>query len=175
MHERRRPSVVSIILIVTAGAFVLLASGCASSRPPDTVAVQLHGASGNGFSVQVSSEFVREAVESALGTSLECHGTVDPPLSTLLVELEREGSHARATVRRDDDVLRGSRHGRRFRLVISDDDGGQVEIRMPWAVAECLLGREATLREALARSGGRPTLEVRIAGKDGGRFKASIR
>ena len=45
---------------------------------------------------------------------------------------------------------------------------------MPWAVAECLLGREATLRPALARSGGRPTLEVRIAGKDGGRFRASL-
>jgi hypothetical protein len=43
------------------------------------------------------------------------------------------------------------------------------------AVAEYMLGREATLREAFAHSGGRPTLEVRIAGKEGGRFKASIR
>jgi hypothetical protein len=106
---------------------------------------------------------------------LNCQGTIDPPLSTLLVKLERKGPHARATVRRDGDVLRAWRHGRRFRLVISGDGAGRVEIRMPWAVAECMLGREATLREALASSGGRPTLEVRIAGKGGGRFKASIR
>ena len=42
----------------------------------------------------------------------------------------------------------GGARRQRLRLVISDEDGGQVEIRMPWAVAECMLGREATLREA---------------------------
>ncbi len=175
MHEPRRPSLVSLIVILAGAASVFLAAGCASSRPPDTVALQLHGAGGNGFSVEVSSSFVREAVESALGASLERRGTLDPPLSTLLVELERQGPRARATVRRDGDVLRGWRHGNRLRLVVSGDDGGQVEIRMPWAVAQWLLGRDATLREALARSGGRPTLEVRIAGKEGGRFEASLK
>ena len=42
--------------------------------------------------------------------------------------------------------------------------GEEVEIRMPWAVAECLLGRQPSLGEALARSGlvplrGTPTLQ----------------
>ena len=172
MRKPRRPSLASLIVIL---AGTLFAAGCASSRPPDTVALQLQGAGGKGLSVEVSSSFVRQAVESALGASLEHRGTLDPQLSTLLVELERRGPRARATVRRDGDVLRAWRHGSRLRLVVSGDDGGQVEIRMPWAVAEWLLGREATLGEALARNGGRPTLEIRFAGKEGGRFEASLK
>ena len=175
MRDRRRPPVVSVIVLLTGAAFVLLAAGCASSTPPDTVALQLQGAGGNGLSVEVSSSLVRGAVESALGASLERRGTLGPPLSTLLLELEQGGPRARATVRREGDVLRAWRYGSRLRLVVSGDDGGQVEIRMPWAVAEWLLGRDATLQEALARNGGRPTLEVRIAGKEGGRFEAALK
>jgi len=161
---------------LAAALAAILAAGCASSTAPapDTVAVQLNGAGGDGFTLRVSSSFVREAVESALGSSLECRGELDPPLSALLGRLDREGPHARASVRRDGDVLRGARHGRRLRLRISGEDGGEVEIRMPWAAAECLLGRASTLREALARSGGRPVLEIRIAGAEGGRFRASL-
>ncbi len=171
MHSRR-PVVVFLVGAVVA----LLAAGCASTTPPppDTVALQLHGASGEGLTVRVSSHFVREAVESALGSSLECHDTVDRDLAALLAELDRRGPHARATVRRDGDVLRGSRRGRRLDLSIKGDDGDALEIRMPWAVAECLLGRATSLHDALASSGGRPVLELRVAGADGGTFKASL-
>ncbi len=174
MQHGNRPSIVRGVLVVTAAISALVLGGCASSAPPDTVAVHLHGAGGNDFSMQVSSTFVRDAVESALGTSLECKSTVDPPLSDLLLALESRGPHSKASLQRGSEVLSASRHGRRLRLTLVGETGQKVEIRMPWAVAECLLGRETSLHEALAHSGGRPTIEVRIAGKDGGRFKASL-
>ncbi len=174
MQHGNRPSIVRRVFVVTVAISAVVLGGCASSAPPDTVAVRLHGAGGNDFSMQVSSTFVRDAVESALGSSLECKATVDEPLSDLLLALESRGPHSKASVQRGDELVQASRHGRRLRLTLVGDDGQKVEIRMPWAVAECLLGREASLHEALAHSGGRPTIEVRIAGRAGGRFKASL-
>jgi hypothetical protein len=155
-----------------AAAALLLASafvGCSSSRSEPDLRLDLDDSS---IELAVSSDLARSLLEDALDTPLDCSGDLDPELRSFLAALDRR-SRGRATLRNGNSELVGRRRGGRLDLELRGRDGGRLEATLPWAVADCLLGRDITLDEALGR--GRRPVEVRVVGADGQRLAASLR
>ncbi len=154
------------------GSLVVLIScaqlACSSSKKSNTVTLAYGGGS---TELTISDSVVRGMLENALDSDLECDGDLDPPLRNVFEKLERT-SKGHASIRGSDSTLYAKRRGGRLELRIDDHDGGRIETTMPWAVAECLLGRSTTLDEALGW--GRVPIEVEITGSDGTRIVARL-
>jgi hypothetical protein len=163
----------ALLLITT---LTLGLTACASTRPdpPDTVSLDIKGSGGTAFKVELSSDLVRDIVESALGSDLTCDGDLDEDMAALLQAIDNGRTWTSAEVRRGDEVLRARRRGTWLRLELGEVNGGALEVKMPWAVAECLWGQEATLADALRHHRGTAELEVRIKGESGGRFRLAL-
>lgn len=124
---------------------------------------------GDDLQITVSKALALGLLEGAVGSTLDCDGTVDSDFRNLLQALDRGGRNARATLRNHDAVIEARRRGRTLKMDIRDlDDGGRIGLVMPWAVAECLLGRDVFLDRSAAK------VKVRFEGPNGGTFEFKV-
>jgi hypothetical protein len=156
------------LIIRALGALALTVTvwACASSEPQSDLDLEIDGSE---IRLALSEEVARGAVERLLGSGLECDGEVDDGLLELLMELDRRGPRARATRRDGDTTLDARRRGSRLDLEIRGGGPGTIEASMPWAVAECLLGRTTTVRHAVSSS-----IRVTVDNPNGRNFSFSI-
>ncbi len=136
-----------------------VAMSCASSEPEPDLDFEL---SGDEIRLALSEEVARGVVEGLLGSSLECDGAIDDHLRDLLSGLERGGPRSRATRRDGETTLDARRRGGRLDLEIRGSGPGKIEASMPWAVAECLLGRSTTVDRAVSSA-----IKIRVSNPDG--------
>jgi len=136
-----------------------VAMSCASSEPEPDLDFEL---SGDEIRLALSEEVARGVVEGLLGSSLECGGAIDDDLRDLLSGLERGGPRSRATRRDGETTLDARRRGGRLDLEIRGSGPGKIEASMPWAVAECLLGRSTTVDRAVSSA-----IKIRVSNPDG--------
>jgi len=156
-------------------AVLLLATACASSKPkqPTLSITSGEGEDSSNLSITLSSDLARSALEAALGTKLDCKGELDPDVAAVLGSLQQKGRSGRVTRQYDDGRLVARRRGSTLHLEFeSRDDDGKLEAVMPWAVAECLLGRSMTLADALGH--GKQTIKVKLTGEDGESFEVRL-
>jgi hypothetical protein len=124
---------------------------------------------GQGVVVAVSAALAREVLEGAIGSELECDSELDPDFERLLRTLDRGGRGSTASMGDADSHITARRKGKKMRLDIRDvDDGSRIEATVPWAVAECMLGKTATLDASAAK------IKVKIKGADGGSFEFKV-
>jgi hypothetical protein len=119
--------------------------------------------------VAVSESLARSVLGGIVGADLECGADLDSDFAAMLRELDRGGWGSRATIRDEDGVITARRSGRSLKVDFDDTDGGGLEIKMPWAVAECLLDGSATLTEKDAGS-----IRVKLVGSEGGSFEFKV-
>lgn len=125
---------------------------------------------GGGMVVSMSEGLALAILEGAIGSDLECGSDIDGDFATLLHELDREGRGSKATLRDEDGVITARRSGSSLKMKIVDtDDGGRVEVKMPWAVAECMLDGSSTLSSKDAGS-----IKIKIVDADGGKFEFKV-
>lgn len=158
-----------LLMIVTAALLLgptLLA--CSSTKKDNTLTFEYGGGS---TELTISDEVVRGLLEDALDSEIDCDGDLDPPFRTVLEQLERKPK-GRASIQGSDSTLYAKRRGGTLDLRIDAQDGGRIEAKMPWAVAECMLGRSTTLDEALGS--GRVPIEVKITSSEGTRITARL-
>lgn len=155
-----------IVRALGALALTVTVFACASSEPRSDLDLEIDGSE---IRLALSEEVARGAVESLLGPGLECGGEVDDGLRDLLVDLDRRGPRARATRRDGDTTLEARRRGARLDLEIRGTGPGTIEASMPWAVAECLLGRTTTVERAISSS-----IEVTVNNPGGRNFSFRI-
>lgn len=147
-----------------AGVLVPLAlTACASSQSRHTATLD---SGADRVSLSISGDH-GGWLDDLLGGRLDCSGPADGALGVLLAALDRGGPRARASVRDGDAMLTGRRRGGRVDLTAGLGDG-RLEVRMPWAAAECLLGRSTALGAAL------DGLEVTAVGADGHRTRLRL-
>ena len=108
-----------------------------------------------------------DLLRGVIGSELSCDADLDPDFEGLLRDLDRRGRGARATLVDGDGTLTARRRARTLELDARSPDGG-LEIVMPWAVAECLLGRTTTLQGDLG------DIRVKLEGADGGTFQIRV-
>ncbi len=141
------------------------ASGSAGTRSV-TIGEVRHG---HGVQVAVSEALARELLESAIGSELTCRGEVDGEFGSVLRVLDEGGPGTRATFRKGGDILLARRTRRNLELRLRDrDGGGGIDAVLPWALAECMLGRSARLGADVAH------VRLTIHGEDGGSFDLHV-
>jgi len=161
-----------LVATVMSVAPIFVAVGCSSTGTTESKALTISETDGgNGVRVVVSESLARSVLEGIVGAELECGADLDGDFAAMLRELDRGGRGSRATLSDGDGVLTARRSGRNLRMDFDDFDGtGGFEIRMPWAVAECLLDGSGSLKPKDAAS-----IRLRFVGSEGGSFELSVR
>lgn len=153
--------------VLAAAALAAVACSCASSEPRSDLELEMGG---DEIRLELSEAVARSAVEGILGSSLECDGEIDDGLRELLSDLDRGGPRSRATRRDGETTLDARRRGGRLEIEIRGEGPGRIEASMPWAVAECLLGRRTAVDRAVSSS-----IRVSVDNPDGRDFSFQIR
>lgn len=152
-----------VIMVVSVASSAAFGSGSKSVTISQTKG-------GEGMVVAVSEALARSVLEGMVGSELECGADLDAEFRSLLRELDSGGRGSRAVVRSEDGILTARRSGRSLKIEFDDaDDGGGLEVKMPWAVARCMLDGSATLSAKDAGS-----IKVKLIGAEGGSFEFKI-
>jgi len=156
--------------MLTVCVLAIAATACASSVPPEQKSLTVsESKDGQGVVVAVSEALARELLEDAFGSELSCDGDLEPEFEGMLRTLDRQGRGARTTISDDDSVVTARRRGRSVEFDVRDlDGGGEIQVVMPWAVAECLLGETTGIDKGFG------DVRVSIKGEGGGSFEFRV-
>ena len=159
----------SIVGLIRTGAVIVLAAfsvGCASSEPKSDLNIDIDD---NEIRVAVSAEVARGLMEELIGSDLDCQGEIDTGMEKLLQELDQGGPRSRASIRDGETTIAARRRGGKLNLEISGAGSGRIEARMPWAVADCLLGKTTTVDKTITSS-----IKVKVTNEDGRNFSFQL-
>ena len=155
----------SIVGVIRTGAVVALAAfavGCASSEPKSDLNIDVDD---DEIRVAVSAVVARGLIEELIGSELDCQGEIDTGMEKLLRKLDQGGPRSRASYRDGETTITARRRGGKLDLEISGAGSGRIEATMPWAVADCLLGKTTTIDKTVTSS-----IKVKVINKDGRNF-----
>ncbi len=165
--NRLRVTMISVLIFAVASPVVL--AGGKNTKSAKSVSISL-SSGGDQLVVAMSEALARAFLQGVVGADLKCGADVDDEFAAMLRELDRGGRGSRASIRDEDGVITARRSGRSLKMEIRDSDGGgRLEVKMPWAVAECLLDGSATLTEKDAGS-----IRVKLVGSGGGSFEFKV-
>jgi len=148
-------------------AILALALSCASSEPKSDFELDVDS---DEITVAVSEAVARGVMEDLIGADLECDGEVDGHLKAFLEKLDEGGPRARASYRDGENTVDGRRRGRKLDLKIRGAGSGKIEATMPWAIAECMLGRNTSIEDTFTSS-----IKVKVTNEDGRNFSFRLR
>jgi hypothetical protein len=160
-------------------AFTLALVFCLFSAPTQarekdddrSLKVELEGSSGSSLSFTLTPDGEGGFLDAVLNAEGDCDGDLDEEIRDALEALDRGGRRATYRWEDADKTVFARRRGRSLEEDMDDKDGGELQLVMPWAMAECLLGKGTTLEDALAAG----DIDLKIAGEDGGSFKIRLR
>jgi hypothetical protein len=96
-------------------------------------------------------------------------GEIDTGMEKLLQKLDQGGPRSRASYRDGETTIAARRRGGRLDLDISGAGSGRIEATMPWAVADCLLGKTTTIDKTITSS-----IKVKVTNEDGRNFSFQL-
>lgn len=135
------------VRFLAVAATLAAALSCASSEKAPDLELAVDD---DEIRVAVSEAAARGVMQGLLGGELECGGELDGELEALLVALDRRGPRARGSYRDGDTTVSARRRGGTLDVEIRSAGSGAIGASMPWAVAECLIGRSTTIEAALS-------------------------
>lgn len=166
MNRLRLPMITVLVLALASPAVL---AGGRNPKNIKAVSISLDG-DADDLVIAVSEALARSLLEGVVGADLKCGADVDDDFSAMLRELDRGGRGSRAKLHDGDGMITARRSGRSLKMDIRDaDGGGRLEVKMPWAVAECLLDGSATMTGKNTGS-----IRVRLVGADGGSFEFRV-
>lgn len=160
---------IATVLVLTVFSPLAFGAGAASKKEIKSVSIS-ESKDGDGLVVAMSEALARSLLEGMVGADLKCGSDIDGDFAAMLHKLDRGGRGSRATIRDEDSLITARRSGNSLKIEVDDSDGGGgLRVKMPWAVAECLLDGSATLSAKDAGS-----IRVKLVGSDGGSFEFKI-
>ena len=148
--------------VMVAITTVAVAASCASSEPKSDLDINVDS---DEIRVALSEEIARGLIEDYVGADLSCDGEIDGDMERLLQKLDRDGPRSKASYRDGETTISARRRGGKFDLDISGRGSGRIEATMPWAIADCMLGKTTQLDRALTSS-----IKVKVINEDGRNF-----
>lgn len=132
---------------------LLLATAVFAGKSDKELSIQMEGDDGSSISFSISSGFVNGILEGLAGVDADCDVTTDADTRAMLEHLDRRGEGSKYRFRNDDGQrIKASRRSGQLELDIVKGGGKNARVSLPWAVAECMLGRRVELsREARAQ------------------------
>jgi hypothetical protein len=149
------------VVVLTVFAFT-----CASSEPKSDLNIDVND---QEIRVAVSAAVARGLMEELIGSDLDCQGEIDTGMRRLLQELDQNGPRSRASFRDGETTIAARRRGGRLDLDIRGAGSGRIEATMPWAVADCLLGKTTTIDKTVTSS-----IKVKVTNEDGRNFSFQL-
>jgi hypothetical protein len=144
----------------------LLALACASSEPKSDFELNVDD---DEITVAISEVVARAVMEDLIGADLECDNGADGQFGAFLEKLDRGGPRARASYRDGESTIDGRRRGSKLDLKVSGTGSGKIEATMPWAIAECMLGRSTSIDKSFT------SIKVKVINEDGRNFSFKLR
>ena len=148
-------------------AIAFLALACASSEPKSDFELDVDD---DQITVAISEAVAQGVMEDLIGSDLECDGDLDGKVGAFLEKLQRDGPRAKASYRDGENTVDGRRRGRKLDLKIRGAGSGKIEATMPWAIAECMLGRNTSIDDTFTSS-----IKVKVTNEDGRNFSFRLR
>ena len=147
-------------------AIAFLALACASSEPKSDFELDVND---DEITVALSEAVARGVMEDLVGADLECDEGAEGQFGAFLEKLDRDGPRAKASYRDGENTIDGRRRGSKLDLKIRGAGSGKIEATMPWAVAECMLGRSTSIDESFR------SIKVEVTNEDGRNFSFRLR
>ena len=165
--NKLRISITTALVLLTLSSMVL--GRGTESKTTKSVSIS-EAKDGDGLVVAVSEALARSLLEGMVGAESELWRRHGCRFRGRAPQARPGRSRQPGHLRDEDGVLTARRSGRSLKLDFDDaDDGGGLEVKMPWAVAECLLDGSATLSAKDAGS-----IKVKITGSEGGSFEFKV-
>jgi hypothetical protein len=147
-------------------AILTLALSCASSEPKSDFELDIND---NEITVAISEVVARGVLEDLIGSDLECDEGADGHFRAFLEKLDQGGPRAKASYRDGEGTIDGRRRGSKLDLKVSGAGSGKIEATMPWAIAECMLGRSTSIDKSFT------SIKVKVTNEDGRNFSFRLR
>ncbi|MDX2437349.1 MAG: hypothetical protein QNL88_09890 [Acidobacteriota bacterium] len=147
-------------------AVLAVGLSCTTSEPKSDFNIDVDA---NQIRVALSEDVARGLMEELIGTDLDCTGDIDGGLETLLQKLDQNGPRSRATYRDGESTITARRRGGKVDLDLSGGGSGSIEATMPWAVAECLLGRTTSIDAAMTSA-----IKVKVTNPEGRNYSFKL-
>jgi hypothetical protein len=139
----RRTTTKTSLLTVT---LLLLATTVFAGKKDKELSIQIEGDDGSSVSFSIASGFVNGILEGLAGAEVDCDVTTDVDTRAMLEHLDRRGEGAKYRFRNDDGQrIKASRRRGQLELDIERSGRKDAHVSLPWAVAECMLGRRVEL------------------------------
>lgn len=141
---------------------LILATPVFASGKNHEMTVDLEDAAGERLSISISSDIVEGIIQGLSESDIECETTTDKETLAMLQHLDRKGPGSKYSFTNDEGKqVHARRRKGQWEMEIVKEGENSTIISMPWAMAECMLGRD------VAAYRGRDELEFKIE-KDGG-------
>jgi hypothetical protein len=153
--------------IATVIGLAVILTACASSKPEEDFVMAIGE---NNLNLKLSREMVIGLLEDGLDTSFDCNSEPDSEIRALLEPLEHR-RYATTVIGEKEDQVIAKRRGSNIEFTIGDRKADHLKARMSWGVAQCLLGRDITLEQALGSQG----ISVKLTTENGKVLQATLR
>ena len=126
----------------------LVFTPAAAAEKERTVNIDIKGPNGGSLSLSFPAEIVSGFLEG-LGGGILCDAELDGELLEMLEHLDRGGKRSRYELEGDDgEVIRARRRKGQLEIDILQPGEPKAHVSMPWAIAECFLGRDVDILAA---------------------------
>lgn len=137
---RQAPTVQAGLFTV---ALFLVGSTLFAGKKDKELNLQIEGDDGVNISLSISADFVDGILEGLAGSDIDCDVTTDKETRAMLEHLDRRGEGAKYRFRDDEGkLIKASRRRGQLELDITRSGDSDAHVSMPWAIAECMLGRQ---------------------------------
>jgi len=127
-------------------AGLLLASTAAfAGKDNKNLELSIQGADGGDLSFSISADFVDSIFEGLAGAKVDCDVTTDRETLAMLEHLDHRGVGSRYRFETDDgQTIKARRSKHHLELRVLERGEEPVRVELPWAIAECMMGREGS-------------------------------
>ena len=124
-------------------AVALIATPSFAGKKDKEMTIDIETAEGENISLSISSNLVDGIVKGLAENDMECDASTNEETLAMLEHLDRKGPGSKYTFTNDEgEVIKARRTKGQWEMRVVKDGEKDTVISMPWAMAECMLGRD---------------------------------
>jgi hypothetical protein len=144
-------------------ALLLLVAPALAGKDGKQMTIDIENAEGESLSITVSSDLVDGIIKGLSEKDMSCdRDDLDPDTEAMLEHLDRKGEGSKYSFTNEEGkLIKARRRKGQWEMRVVESSEKDTLISMPWAIAECMLGRDVPAYS------GKDDLQFRIE-QDGG-------
>ena len=125
-------------------AILMLAVPASADKDGQEMSIDIENADGENISITVSSNLVDGIIRGLSESDMSCdRDDLDPETEAMLEHLDRRGEGSKYSFTNEEGKLIKARRPKgQWEMTVVESGEKDTVISMPWAMAECMLGRD---------------------------------